>query len=112
MVGFMKPGFHSGTIPKLYAKLRRATWKGDERGIAKHREGLHHVVEAIEKFADRELVSLLDEAASFRADDVRVEVVEMGSNRVQIMLACPSRGHTPAVITFEQQSGWVVEQYN
>ncbi len=108
MVAFMKPGFHSGTIPKLHGKLRRATWKRDERAAAKHKEGLHHVEEAIRKFADRQLVSMLNESVSFRAADVTVGEIEIGSNRVRIELVCPSVGAQPAAIAFEQQSGWLL----
>ena len=108
MVGFMKPGFHSGTIPKLYTKLRRAAWHDDERGVAKQREGLHHVEDAIHKFVDRELVSMLNEVAAFKATDVAVHGVTLGSNRVQIGLACPSVSPAPAAIRLEQQSGWLV----
>lgn len=108
MVGFMKPGFHSGTIPKLYTKLRRAAWHDDERGVAKHREGLHHVEDAVHKFVDRELVSMLNEVGAFQATDVALHHVTLGSNRVQIAVACPSIGREPATIRFEQQSGWLV----
>lgn len=108
MVGFLKPGFHSGTIPKRFTKLRRAAWKADERGVAKHREELHHVEHAIYNFADRELVSMLNEAAAFRVADVAVRHVAIGSNRVQIELACPSVAPGRARITFEHQSGWTV----
>jgi hypothetical protein len=105
---FLRLGFHSGTIPKQFAKLRASVHKGDERLVARHKEALHHVGEAIEKFADRELVAMLDEATSFRANDVSVEHVEVGSNRVQIHIACPSVGDTHTVISFEQQSGWLI----
>jgi hypothetical protein len=108
MVGFLKPGFHSGTIPKRFTKLRRAAWKGDEHAVAKHREELHHVEEAIEKFADRELVSMLNESVSFRLADVEVAHIAIGSNRVQIELVCPSVSADPARISFEYQSGWTV----
>nr|MBA2538148.1 hypothetical protein [Deltaproteobacteria bacterium] len=111
MVAFMKPGFHSGTIPKLYTKLRRAAWKDDERGVAKHTEGLHHVEEAVATFVDRQLVSMLNEVPSFKPTDVAVKHVEIGSNRVQVELICPSvmRGtHDHTTIRFEQQSGWLV----
>ena len=108
MVRFMKPGFHSGTIPKLYTKLRRAAWKDDEQAVAKQKEGLHHVEEAIDKFVDRQLVSMLNEVSAFRATDVAVKHVELGSNRVQIELVCPSVSSEPVVIRFEQQSGWLV----
>ncbi|HEU4727985.1 MAG TPA: hypothetical protein VFT22_08860, partial [Kofleriaceae bacterium] len=107
MVGFLKPGFHSGTIPKRFTKLRRAAWKGDERGVAKHRAALHHVEDAIHKFADRELVSMLNQA-QLRAGEVAVSHVALGSNRVHIDLACPSLSTARARIAFEQQSVWTV----
>jgi hypothetical protein len=108
MVGFLKPGFHSGTIPKRFTKLRRAAWKADERGVARHREELHHIEDAIRTFVDRELVSMLDAAPAFRITDVAVAQVAIGSNRVHIDLACPSVGPDPARIAIEQQSGWTV----
>jgi len=108
MVGFLKPGFHSGTIPKRFTKLRHAAWNADEHAVAKHREELHHVEEAIEKFVDRELVSMLNESVSFRVADVAVTHIEVGSNRVQIALACPSVSPEHARISFEYQSGWTV----
>jgi hypothetical protein len=108
MASFLKPGFHSGTIPKIYTRLRRAAWKSDERGVAKQRQALHHVEEAVERFVDRQLVSMLNEVAAFRATDVALHHVEIGSNRVQISLACPSVAAEVAVIRFELQSGWLV----
>jgi hypothetical protein len=95
-------------VPKLYAKLRRAAWKGDERGVAKYREGLHHVEEAIKRFADRALVSMLDEAQPFGATDVAVTGVEIASNRVQIVIGCASVSPELAHITLEEQSGWLI----
>jgi hypothetical protein len=108
MVGFLKPGFHSGTIPKLFTKLRRASWRGDLRAIAKQHEGLHHVEVSIAQFVDRQLVSMLVEVEAFRARDVSLEHIEVGSNRVQISIACPSLSPEPAVLRFELQSGWLV----
>ncbi len=108
MVGFLRPGFHSGTIPKLFTRLRRAAWRGDEKGIAKQHEGLHHVEEAIAKFVDRQLVSMLVEVEAFRATDVALSRIDIGSNRVQMTIVCPSVGSAPATIRFELQSGWIV----
>ncbi|HEU0030509.1 MAG TPA: hypothetical protein VFQ53_07750 [Kofleriaceae bacterium] len=109
MVALLKPGFHSGTIPKLYTKLRRAAWKADERGVAKQKEGLHHVEEAIHLFVDRQLVSMLNEVGAFAATDVAVDHIDVGSNRVHLRLACPSLvADAHVVIRFEQQSGWIV----
>ncbi|MDX2087631.1 MAG: hypothetical protein SFX73_07265 [Kofleriaceae bacterium] len=108
MISFLKPGFHSGTIPKLFTKLRRAAWRHDDKAIVKQHDGLHHVEEAIAKFADRQLVSMLVEVQAFRARDVALERIAIGSNRVQITLVCPSISPEPATIRFELQSGWIV----
>jgi hypothetical protein len=108
MARFLKPGFHSGTIPKLFTKLRRAAWNHDTSAISKHKEGLHHVEEAIGKFVERQLVAMLAECPPFGAGDVALEHVEIGSNRVQVTLVCPSVGPEPATLRFELQSGWLV----
>jgi hypothetical protein len=108
MVGLLKPGFHSGTIPKLFTRMRRAAWRNDVRGIAKQHDGLHHVEVAVERFTDRQLVSMLVETGPFRIRDVALAGITIGSNRVQIALACPSLAPSHAVLRFELQSGWIV----
>jgi hypothetical protein len=108
MLGFLRPGFHSGTIPKLYTKLRRAAWRNDLAGIAKQHEGLHHVEVALQRFVDRQLVSMLTEVGSFGIKDIALAGIEVGSNRVSITLACPSLAAGDAVLRFELQSGWLV----
>jgi hypothetical protein len=108
MGALLRPGFHSGTLPKLFAKLRRATWKRDDHAVARAREGIHHVEDAVWKFTDRQLVSMLNQSFLFRAADVAVHHVEATSNRLRIELACPSLGDGIATIMFEEQSGWLV----
>ncbi len=108
MGALLRPGFHSGTLPKLYGRLRRATWKGDERAVARARDGLHHVEEAVWRFADRQLVALLNQDLTFRAGDVEVVRVEVGSNRVRIELRCPTVGAEATTLAIEEQSGWLV----
>ncbi|MFN0246639.1 MAG: hypothetical protein ACKV2T_07005 [Kofleriaceae bacterium] len=108
MVRLLRPGFHSGTIPKLFTKLRRAAWRDDSAAAARATEGLHHVEEAVVTFVDRQLVSMLNESVAFRATDVASGHVEIGSNRVQIELRCPSVSPDAATIRFELQSGWLV----
>ena len=108
MASFLAPGFHSGTVPKLYTRLRRAAWRDDEQGVAKQKDGLHHVEEAVTRFVDRQLVSMLNDVSAFRASDVAVHDVEIGSNRIQVALASPSLGRDHVTIRFEHQSGWLV----
>jgi hypothetical protein len=106
MAALLKPGLHSGTIPKTYAKLRRASFR-EGRSALVHREALHDIEEAIRRFVERELVELLAESALFGA---RAEVgrIEMASNRVRIELACPAVGADSATLAFEEQSGWLL----
>jgi len=108
MGALLRPGFHSGTLPKLFARLRRATWKGDERAVAKAREGIHHVADAVGKFVDRQLVAVLNQDLTFRATDVRMQHVEVGANRVRVEIACASVGPGVATIAIEEQSGWLL----
>lgn len=108
MSRMLRPGFHSGTIPKLFTKLRRAAWRDDERAVAKAKEGLHHVEEAVEKFARRQLASLLAACPSFGATDVAVAHVHIASNRIDLVLACPSIDPAPATMRIELAGRWLV----
>lgn len=108
MSRLLRPGFHSGTIPKLFTKLRRAAWRSDESAVTKAKQGLHHVEEAVAVFAARQFASILAEAEAFRADDLAVTGVELGSNRVEIKVACPSVSPEPAAIRIELEAEWLV----
>ena len=50
MLRLLRPGFHSGTIPKLYANLRRAERHDDHNSARKIEAALHHVEESISRF--------------------------------------------------------------
>jgi hypothetical protein len=103
----LRPGFHSGTIPKAFTKLRRAAWKDDARAMAKAMHTLQQVEHAVILFADRQLASMLKAVDGFHVTDVAVSHVDIGSNRIQIVLAAPSAG-PPALLRVELQSGWIV----
>ena len=51
---------------------------------------------------------MLVEVAAFRARDVTLDRIDIGSNRVQITIACPRLSPVATVIRFELQSGWIV----
>jgi hypothetical protein len=104
MSGLMKPGLHSGTVPKLYAKLRRASWKGKPEA-GKHRAALHHLGESIERFVERDLAALLAAAPGWGGGAITVGPVEIGSNQIRVGLG---RDGARATLAFDEQSGWVV----
>jgi hypothetical protein len=104
----LRPGFHSGTIPKLFTKLRRAAWRDDEAAVARAKEGLHHVEEAVTKFALRQFASLLAAVPAFLAGDVAVSHVHIASNRIDIVLTCPSIDPAPTTLRIELAGRWLV----
>jgi hypothetical protein len=103
LAGLMTPGFHSGTVPKLYTRLRRAAAGG--KGAAKHHEALHHVAEAIRRFVERDLVAELAMCDAWGGGLVGVGVVDIGSNRIAVELV---RGGASVWIHFDEQSGWIL----
>ncbi len=109
MSALMKPGFHSGTLPKLYQKLRRAARSGDG-SMGKHEEALREVEEAVRHFGARELAAIINGSSRFRAGHVRVEGVELGSNRITLVVRCGAQEEAslPCRIAFEEQSGLLI----
>ncbi len=101
MARLLRPGLHSGTVPKAYARLRRAAWRRSA-SQAKHREALHHVEEAVRRFVERELAAILHEAGW----DISVGTIHIASNRIRVELRVPDG--PPAWIAFEEQSGLIL----
>jgi hypothetical protein len=107
MAGLLKPGFHSGTIPKLSAKIRRSARAHSEKLAELAAERLE-IEEAIERFFHRELCALLETAPQWRSGEVEVREVDLGGNRVRVALHAPKLAGGDACIAFEEQSGFIV----
>ncbi len=113
MLRLLKPGFHSGTLPKLYAKLRgaerRAYRKGTWTAARRLREKLHEVEESIRHFTDRELLAFLNQCGDWKSGTIELVKVEAGSSRVrlEINIAGPLRvpSAAPLEIHFEEIAG-------
>jgi len=56
IIHYIRPGFHSGTLPSLYARYRRQP-TGPAAG--RLQEELHHVEQEIQRFVQRELIAPL-----------------------------------------------------
>jgi hypothetical protein len=67
MIRLLRPGFHSGTIPKLFARLRRAERKarktGKWRAARKNFHKLQHVELSLRRFVEREFIALWNAAS-------------------------------------------------
>jgi hypothetical protein len=111
MVRMLRPGFHSGTVPKLFSKLRRAR-RAELRGgspmkVERLHDELHHVADAVQRFVRRELLRTLVERSEWRETSCTGERVTLASNRIVIAVDCPLLGEPPLKFAFEEQSGWL-----
>jgi hypothetical protein len=122
MPRLLKPGFHSGTLPKRFAKLRRAARRrlaGDEtRPARKHREALRRIELGLRRYAQREFVEFFRESRRWRYAPPAVGPIRLATNRVRIAVLLPgdcprprsdgaglSSGQPPLWITFAIASG-------
>lgn len=111
---FLRRGFHSGTVPKLFDKLRKAWSRGNAAKVRKVREGLHHVEHSIHEFVERNILSLLRESPAFKTspDGAPPELSEihLATNRILLEFAREGKGHDepPLIVTLEDRAGWLV----
>ncbi len=112
LIRLMKPGLHSGTLPKLYSKLRRAERKAHlkrwKNAKAVCIEKLHHVEESVRHFVERDFFMLLDESRGWAGLKLELSHVETASNSLRIDIHCPALPGPPLRLAFEEQSGWLL----
>jgi hypothetical protein len=117
MRGLLRPGFHSGAVPKLYRKLRRAERDENRRSVRRLRHDLHHAAEAVKWFVERELLALLDRCSEGRTPPARMAEVHFGCQRVVTHIAAPELSEEHLALSFEnrdnriaaaiEQAGWL-----
>jgi hypothetical protein len=117
----LRPGLHSGTIPKRFAKLRRAERKaatpdGDPGAVRKHRQVLHHVETDLRRYIEREFVAwfIADRASHPQVGTRRVprngyppplEKVHLATNRASVEVEIPGALERPLVLAFQLIEG-------
>ncbi len=108
MLRLLRPGFHSGTIPKLYSKLRRAERYGQQNTARKVLAALHHVEESIARFIERELLALLRRSESWAGLTIEAGPVHLATNRIGVELRCSGLGPNPLQLAIDYQGGWLL----
>jgi hypothetical protein len=108
MLRFIRPGLHSGTVPKLHARIRKAVRRGRWRSFNKRRADLHHVEESIRQFVERELIALLMSSRAWAGLQLKTGCIQLGSNNIQMEILAPGTGRPGLRIIFEQQAGWLI----
>src|SRR5262249_6205461 len=100
MKELMVLGFHSGTLPKLFERRRRAAQREAERSredaarmktrataegsLGSFREGMGDLEIALRRFVDRELLGLLRRSRRWTHGPTLVKGVNLAPNRVKI----------------------------
>jgi hypothetical protein len=108
----LQPGFHSGTIPKLYSRLRHAesaalqtgNWR-DARAAARALQG---VEKSLRRLVERELVTMLAQVPAWRGDALAVSGVSLAPRRLRIELAHTGFPAEPAWMEWQMQGGRLV----
>jgi hypothetical protein len=112
MARLLKPGFHSGTLPKRFAKLRRAERHaragGNWRAVHRHVQALHRAELSIRRFVEREFLELFAESKCWQTPPLTLEQLRLGTNFVRLSLGCPEMADGPLQVAIESQSGWLL----
>jgi hypothetical protein len=110
--GLLYPGFHSGTIPAVYARLRQAERAASKtrnwHAVRAYRHELEEVAETLRNFVAREMVALLRQAHSWRGAQVEVGQVHLATNRIRIELTHADHPVQPVEIQIEHHGGWLL----
>ncbi|MCA9058657.1 MAG: hypothetical protein KDA85_09165, partial [Planctomycetaceae bacterium] len=108
----MKPGLHSGTLPKLFRRMRRLERK--EASFRRFslrraaREQLEHIDRDVRRFVERELLTLLQLHPLWSDLGLHCGQIVSASNSIQIEIRCDRLGRNPVRLLIQEQSGWVV----
>ena len=133
---YLQPGFHSGTIPKHYQRLRHAERNAvrseNWRSVRSARQALDEVREEIRRFVEREMLSLLQKSKSwseriyseeitehdtlispensvnYRNNTLRVGQILLASNRIDIQLDHDSFPNDSMWIRVECRNNWLI----
>ncbi len=112
LLRLMKPGLYSGTLPRLYRRLRRAHRNSRRvryrHAATRYLEKLHHLEIAIRHFVRRELLNLLDESDAWGGGRAFVGSIEIASNSMRIEICRPDLSEHGLWLAFQEQSGWLV----
>jgi hypothetical protein len=110
LVRLLRPGLHSGTLPKLHAKLRKAERRASRNSraaeaVRAHKATLHHLASNVRHFFEREFLALLNASTFWRDAPLSLGAVELWSNRIRAEVFCPALGTASVWLMFEERSG-------
>jgi hypothetical protein len=112
VVQLLRPGFHSGTLPRLFARLRKAERRARVGGPGQAAESCRHQLAEIEEevrlFVTREMVALLAQARCWQALPLTAQCVTLSPNRIGVELVRGDLPDRPVWLEFEERARWLV----
>jgi len=112
MLTLLEPGFHSGTVPRLFARWRRAEREAIKTGNWRVARTYRHAVEELQQtlrlFVMRNLVELVLESKAWQGQELSVGEVVLACSQIQIELVHPRFADRPVWLEFEEHEGWLV----
>ncbi|HKI36833.1 MAG TPA: hypothetical protein VKA46_33585 [Gemmataceae bacterium] len=112
LLRLLKPGFHSGTLPKLFAQLRKAERDAHETGAWRAaravRERLRTVEVSLRRFVARDVLALLHLSPEWKKKPLSVGAVDLASNQVRFELRHADYPATPLRLAIAEQDGLLV----
>jgi hypothetical protein len=116
--GLLHRGFHSGALPRLYARLRGAEREAARtdnwRDARTYRQALREMEEAVRRFVTRELVAVLNPGpghVGWGGPPLGVGEVQLGTNRIRLEFIAGGASE-PAWLEWEDRSGWLVATWD
>jgi hypothetical protein len=107
----LRPGFHSGTVPRLYEHLRRAEQvamtTGQWRTARAYRYQLQEVEESLRLFVQRELLVMLHLSRAWHDQPLKVGKVTLATQLIRIELEHPAHPDEPVCFAFAETAGWL-----
>jgi hypothetical protein len=108
----LRPGFHSGTLPKRFAKLRRAEHRaqidGNWHAVRKNLQSLREIETSVRRYVEREFLELFAESKCWQVPGIALKHVRLATNRVKLSLSCTDLGESNLEIVLDAESGWLV----
>ena len=105
IVNYLRPGFHSGTLPKLFAQMRGSRGSRERKREA----SLHHVEADLLCFVERDLVAVVQGSKAWTVSATMVVGhVHPATNRIRFELCCPGIHPDSAWVELSCASGWLL----
>ena len=105
IINYLRPGFHSGTLPKLFARMRQARGSKERKREA----DLHHAEADLRRFVERDLIAVVQASKAWTVSATMVVGhVHPATNRIRFELCCPGIHPENAWVELSFCAGWLL----